>query len=348
MWYLIYLLLITICLFGVLKLKKSKKIYRIFLLITILFVGLRENIGIDYYIDSIIFNTETKIKGYLVYLISFILRKFNLKFYTFTLSFGILNTYFFNLILNKNFMMKKNKVKGWFIYILDYGYISSFNVMRQGVANLLFLLSIGENSWIKIGIFFFIGLGFHKSIILLIPLFLIAKIKFSTKSFKILFFIVIVFSTVINFQNIFIEYIFPYLGYYSKIYMQKELFHFVSKSESFGVGRAIRVILCLTLIFFYDELLKKDNKKKIYLNLSIFWGLLTILTYKIFIISRILEYLYISTVISYPLMIEYLKTKKYGKYLIIIFWLILLSFYLKSTIFSDSSQKLMPYKNFLF
>lgn len=117
---------------------------------------------------------------------------------------------------------------------------------------------------------------------------------------------------------------------------------------SFGLGRMVRVVLCLSLIFFYDDLAKKGNSNYIYLNLSILWGILTLLTYKIFIISRVLEYFYLSTIITYPLMLDELKKRKLGKYLIITFWIILILFYLKATIFSDASQKLIPYNNILF
>ena len=102
------------------------------------------------------------------------------------------------------------------------------------------------------------------------------------------------------------------------------------------------------MIFFYEDLIKKNHKNLVYINSSILWGILTILTYKIFIISRVLEYLYLSSLISYPLLIEEIKNKKYGKYIVFIIWLIFFSLYLKATVFSDISQKLIPYNNILF
>lgn len=348
MWYLIYLLLASCCFFSIWKLKNNKIIYFIFFIITILFVGLRENVGIDYKVDLIIFNSLTKVKGYFIYILSFILKKYHFNFPMFTFVFGVLNTFLVQCITKSNFKRKKSRIESWYIYILDYGYISSFNVMRQGIANLIFLIAIKKNSYIKFVFFLIIGYGFHKSILLLIPIFFIIRKKFNIKIIKILCISIIFLSLFFDFQSYFIKNIFPYLGYYSEIYARKELVHFVVEEMSFGLGRMVRVVLCLSLIFFYDDLAKKGNSNYIYLNLSILWGILTLLTYKIFIISRVLEYFYLSTIITYPLMLDELKKRKLGKYLIITFWIILILFYLKATIFSDASQKLIPYNNILF
>ena len=343
MTYLIFLFLVLL-----LNIKYNKRLYLIFLIIILLFVGLRENVGLDYSIDFIIFKNMSKVKGYFTYFFSYILQKNGINFYGFTLLYSFLTIILCHIFLKKNLKEKKKIRTGWYIYILDYGMISSLNVMRQGVANFIYLLSLREKNKKLILFLFILGYGFHKSIILLLIFLPIVKIKFNIKFLKIVLILSLIVTLTIDLQKLFVEVIMPNLGYYGKIYLRKDLIHYVIVEQEIGLGKIFRILMSSLMIFFYEDLIKKNHKNLVYINSSILWGILTILTYKIFIISRVLEYLYLSSLISYPLLIEEIKNKKYGKYIVFIIWLIFFSLYLKATVFSDISQKLIPYNNILF
>ena len=323
---------------------KSRIFSFIALSIAILFLGFRENVGIDYKVDKNIYENLIRTKGILNYFLAIIFKKFDIGF-----NYIIFFMSFLNILLC-NFLLKtKNKKKeGWILYFLDYSYISSFNVMRQSVSNFCFLLGIRQKNIFITILLISIGFGFHKTIIFICPIIFLLKKIYNRKILIYFLGLAIILSLTIDIQQIMINYILPNLGAYGEIYLRKDLIDLVIKKQKMGMGLFFRITLSCLLIYYYDILKKREQKEIIYINASIFWAILSIISYKIFIVSRILEYIYPASLISYPILFKEIKKSKIGKYFVYLVWIIFILIFLKSTFFADSSQKLLPYKSKLF
>lgn len=330
---------------------KIKSIYFLGMLVAILFCGLREGIGKDFYIDKNIFEKSIQSKGYLIYFVVNFLKSIKLNYSSYFLFMAFVNITLVFLLIRNNIRSKINKRKeyrSWLIYFWDMAYISSFNVMRQGVANFIFLLILKlEKRKILLILLFILGIGFHKSFIITIIFLFLSECKYNKKFFITMLIIAIISSNIFDLQTFFIENILSNIGYYGKIYSRKENFGNVLRGGGIGLGYYYRFFVISFLIYFYDEIKKENPKELKFVNLSIFWCILKIFTYKIWIIERVLDYLYYSTLISFPILFQKIEKQKYGKYIVIIILTGFFILFLKSTIFSDLTQNLIPYKSIL-
>lgn len=329
---------------------RIKSIYIIGIIIAILFCGLRENVGRDFNVDKNIFEYSVTNKGYLIYFIISFFKEINLKYTSYFLFMAFTNlTFVYFLLKNnlKNRINKKIEYRGWLIYFLDMAYIYSFNGMRQGVANFIFLLMLKlKERKILACLLFIIGIGFHKSFVITIFLLFLANYKYNKKFFLIALIIAIISSNILDLQTIFIEKILPNIYYYGKLYTTKERI-VDSLTGGLGLGYYYRILISILLIYFYEEIKKENPKELRFVNLSIFWCILKILTYKIWIIERVLDYLYFSNLISFPILFQKIEKRKYGKYMVLVILIGFFILFLKSTVFSNVEECLIPYKSIL-
>ena len=346
-----YILITTISLiFMRLGIKiKIKIMYVLGIIIAILFCGLRNNIGLDFQVDKNIFEWGVKNKGYLIYFIVTFLKKIKLSYSSYFLFMAFVNiiSVFFLIHNNtKSKISKKKEYRSWLIYFWDMAYIYSFNGMRQGVANFIFLLTLKlKKKKIFLIILFILGIGFHKSFVITIFFLFLADYRYNKKFFIVALIMAIISSNIFDLQTYFIKNILPNIYYYGKLYTTKERI-VDSLSGGLGLGYYYRMLIISFLIYFYDEI-KKENKKELrFVNLSIFWCILKIFTYKIWILERVLDYLYYSTLISFPILFQKIEKRRYGKYIVMIILVIFFILFLKSTIFSKG-QNLIPYKSIL-
>jgi hypothetical protein len=249
---------------------------------------------------------------------------------------------FSKLINNKN---KKLMIHGWILYFLDLAYISSFNVARQGIANFLYLLILKNKKQKHLSIvILLVAYGIHKSIILIIPFIWILEFTYSKKKFIFLLIVSIFIGHVFDFSTFFINNILPNIFYYGEIYNSNEMSKILLR-EGLGFGYYYRIFLSTLLILFYDKLKLENKKELVFINATIFWAILKILTSRVWIIERFLDYLYYSNLISFPILFSKINSYKNGKYVTKILFLLFFIMFLRTTIFSDLSQKLMPYKS---
>lgn len=328
---------------------KIKSMYFFGIFIAILFCGLRDNVGLDFQIDKNIFEWGVKNKGYLVYFIVTFFKSIELNYSSYFLFMACVNILSVFFLIHSNIKNKINKEKeyrGWFIYFWDMAYIYSFNGMRQGVANFIFLLTLKlKKKKILLILLFILGIGFHKSFVITVIFLFLADYKYNKKFFVMALIIAIISSNVFDLQTYFIENILPNIYYYGKLYTTKERIGDSLKS-GLGLGYYYRMLIISFLIYFYDEI-KKENKKELkFVNLSIFWCILKIFTYKIWILERVLDYLYYSTLISFPILFQKIEKRRYGKYIVIVILIGFFILFLKSTIFLEG-QNLIPYKSIL-
>lgn len=345
MEYVFVIILILLCLKLGVK-NKIKSIYIFGIIIAILFCGLRQNVGRDFQVDKNIFENTISSKGYLIYFIVSFFKGIHLNYSSYFLFMAFTNlTFVFFLLKNKN--NKKREYRGWIIYFLDMAYIYSFNGMRQGVANFIFLLILKlKKRKILVFLLFVIGAGFHKSFVITIFFLFLTNFKYNKKFFLIVLITAIISSNVLDLQTIFIEKVLPNIYYYGKLYTTKERIG-DSLKNGLGLGYYYRILMTGFLIYFYDEIKKENPKDLRFVNLSIFWCILKIFTYKIWILERVLDYLYYSTIISFPILFQKIEKRRYGKYIVLIILIGFFILFLKSTIFSNVEECLIPYKSIL-
>ena len=98
---------------------KIKSIYFLGMLVAILFCGLREGIGKDFYIDKNIFEKSIQSKGYLIYFMVNFLKSIKLNYSSYFLFMSFINIVLVFLLIHNNIKSKINKRKeyrSWLIY----------------------------------------------------------------------------------------------------------------------------------------------------------------------------------------------------------------------------------------
>lgn len=350
-----YLLVFSITTLLFLPLKFKYSIYRdqlliylIFILpcfiILVLFIGLRNDVGIDYrlYYNIFYFNWgQGKEIGYLF--INDLFKYLNLSFHSLLVFIAALSIIFLFVLIKKQ---AKYKVFSFILFWLDGGILYLLNVVRQGLTNLIFLNLIGiikEKKYIIILFLMTMGVLFHYSFLvalLFIPL--ILK-KYKKNTLIILFLSSIVIMLTIDIVGIFIM-LLQITPYFGELYLQSDLLESLVLRRDFGLGYLFRFIVVFILIVFYEKILKQDYKILPYLNAFIFWGILKILTLDIWVFERVLDYLRYSSIIVVPYLVTISDNKYIRTLIAIIIFIIYFMLFLKSSIFSPIEERLIPYK----
>jgi len=313
-------------------------------LILVLFIGLRKDVGKDYFIYyNIFYNNwgENKEIGYKW--INNFFSNLNFSLSSVLIFMAATTLYFvFSLILKQS----NNKVFSFVLFWLDGGILYLFNVVRQGLTNFIFLNIIGKiKKRKKLITILLIVLGglFHYSIffaLLFIPLLFKVYSKWKLLVFYLLS---IVLMKTVDIQLLFVN-ILKYIPFFGETYIQKNLLENNVLRIDFGFGYLFNFILVFFTIIFYDKILEQDSKVIPYLNAFVFWGIFKILTLEVWVFERVLDYVRYSSIIVVPYLISIIKNK-YLKFLfgslIIICYFIL---YLFSTIYSSTSDNLIPYE----
>lgn len=345
--------LVTSMLFGPLKYKyltyRDKTFAFLFFvlpcfIILVLFIGLRNNVGVDFKLYYNMFHLgwgQEKELGYR--LINDTFKQFNFPFNSLLVFIAALSIYFVFILIKKQ---AKYKVFSFTLFWLDGGIFYLFNVIRQGVTNFIFLNILGmirDKKYLIIILLITLGVLFHYSIIL--ALFFIPFIlkKYSKITLLILYFSSIIIMLSIDLPTIFITFL-KVIPHFGEIYLQENLLKSLVLRRDFGLGYLFRFILVFILILFYDKIFIQDSKILPYLNAFIFWGIFKILTLDIWIFERVLDYLRYSSIIVVPHIIT-IADNKYLRYFIgILIFVIYFILFLKSSIFSGEEERLIPYK----
>ena len=187
-----YLILYLVILFfglGYIFLKKEIFLKIIFIILT-LFSGLRYKVGADYEGYEFIFSLlSSDIENYEIIRLEkgyyLLIKMINLISGTQQLVFLIMAIISNYLIYKFIIESSRDKILSVFIFFLVGPYYSSgFNGIRQYLAISLFLYSLKylkNRKIFKYFFFIFLGFLFHKSCILLLPLYLILNLKYSLK-----------------------------------------------------------------------------------------------------------------------------------------------------------------------
>lgn len=251
--------------------KLSKISFNIILLILILFVGLRYQVGNDYaeyYIHhSLIQQGVTNYFEPLFTLLNYITPTPYLMFFV-----SALISFVF-LYLAFKYFSPNNGILLLTLYFGIYLIIFDIHIIRQGIAIAIVLYSwkfAVENKMIKFFSLVIIAIGFHSSAVVSLPVYFLTKIKF-TKQVKI---ILLSISTIILFILLFMkELVFniisliPLFERYATVYLNPEF----SKTEPISFGFVLNIIVFIIIEFIIVKRPANFNNPKMQFVENIFF-----------------------------------------------------------------------------
>ncbi len=326
--------------------KIDKNIYNIlkylFLIYLVLFIGLRYEVGGDWFqYEKIYRETLSRIIQFNLNLKNDFLF-INLIYLT---SYFSENIVFLNLILATIFIFSINyfldKDSDFFFIILTslpiYVFIIGIGFVRQATSISFFLISIKfliNSKIFRSYLFFIISLGFHKTILPFILIYLL-NIK---KNFQIFLIIIIIILFSIIFYDSFSRLIFYYLG---------QGIHFIS----YGSIQRLFIIFFFSIFFiiFSKKLVNNEIERRVYLTLSL---MVIFISPFVFHLSSAIDRL---SFYAIPLQIFCLMRanrlfKKNRNYLIFKLFFCFISFAIIFVWFNFAHHKIgwLPYKNYFF
>ncbi len=276
----IYLTLPILIVMFIKKINSKKNTFFDFIILTlmILICGLRYNVGTDYNIYTRMFlHTELfdNIEILFKTLILLIKNLFNENVYVYFFITALITMCFFKKAIKEN----AEKPGDSLFYFICLGYYAlSFNTIRQMIAASIMLYATKymiEKKAVKYWIATIIAGLFHTTAFIMIPFYYFANIKFDKKMLKIIFTIMLI--GVIAYQPVF-EFVTSNVEKYKSY---AEINHYTYSEAGYGtyVIAIFHIILITLIIKKRNELIEKNPKNQIYINLvivSIFFYLLSL------------------------------------------------------------------------
>jgi hypothetical protein len=321
--------IIVLFLFSVLQMqghlneRTNKLLNLLVILFYIVFFGLRGFVGYDtimYYsffqnLDTISYlnlHNQNFDLGFVIY--ASLIKTVFPNFHFLVLISVIIDVYLLHLFF-KEYLPAKYYILGYIFFLGFYGYIYEIEQMRNIKSLLLFLLSIRhiENrNFLRFLILNLIGLTFHWSSFVFIPLyFFIHKKPFSLKIFFILF---VIGNLVFLFK---ISYIKPLLGFIADLiggtprwkihtYLNSDIY---AVAYGFSFGYVERIFTACIVMLYYNKLINLDDNQKvkmhIFLNAYVFFILINLyFSEMLIVIERFAALFAFSYWILYPKIIS--------------------------------------------
>lgn len=190
-----------------------------------------------------------------------------------------------------------------YLYVALSFYYMAYNLTRQGIAISITIVGIKyikEKKLIKYLLVILLASTFHYSALIMIPIYFISRIKLT--NIKVVIFSIITFilhTFLYDIINIGVK-IFPQ---YSP-YVGSEFFKGVSINSI-----VLPFIIFIVLYLFKRFLISENKTNQIYINMSFYSLLLSILQTKVGILDRLPYYFNIFSILSLPILINCFKTK---------------------------------------
>jgi hypothetical protein len=331
----------------------------------IIFIGFRGFTYTDWqnyyptynFTPSLFDNTEAIIKymdrgwekGFLFYMIickTISPNYFFFQLVSFVIDFIIL-FYFFKSIIPEHIVF------GFVLFLLFSGIIIEFNLLRNSKAMMLFLISLKslkERIFFKYVIINSIGVLFHITALLYLPLYFILNKKINRKIILFLFIIGnIIFLLQIEWCKLLLTSIGTMipgrLGVLSKIYLSSNLY---TKAYGITIGYIERFFTFIVIYCFYERLCRINKYNLIYINAFFIYCLIFLYFSEIKIILDRVAILFIFPYwILYPQVYSLIKNKNKQIFLmILLFYGVLKMSVGNRNIFSLYDNVLFPYKSF--
>lgn len=315
MYYLI-LFLIAYILFILLIFQKYqqnnfifKVINLIFIVFLILLIGFRYNVGTDYSTYEIWFHMwyEDITIEWIYTGLNYLIKVNGGEFYHLTLLLAIISQTLLIIGLKRWGLSSKEISIALIIYTTSFVFIFA-NGVRQGLAVLVFLIAaryIFDRNFLKFFALIMLGIGFHKSIILVLPFyFLLYKIKLNFV-FTILS-IIIAYILVWNGQALKILELFLSFSFYDDKYMNDTLIYTTS-SSIFSLGVLLKTVLLIVLMFFVKN---KNLEYKLVINFYIIGTIIRILSLSTHLYNRVGWYFQIFELLAAIVILREVSNKK--------------------------------------
>lgn len=234
----------------------------------------------------------------------------------------------FIIIFLYSWCIYKNSTMSWlsFYMFMTLGLFNdSMNTTRQSMAVVLSLLAckyIKQNKLYKFIALILLASTIHKSVLIVLPMFWISKLKFNKKNIcRILSLSLIVLLMIFKFFDPIFCFVSKYIGTYER--------YDISISSKFANGAVgLTVIFILFLILIVMEQYKKaDESRNIYVVFAIASVILALLTFKISIAERIIPYFSAMFLFSVPKSITNIKSKIIRAEYVSIICLVLILYY---------------------
>lgn len=344
-YYILFFLIMFLSIFDLVKINKNIKTYIFFVacFLIIVFGGLRDEVGTDWYNYKLLFLGEKTDVEYSYIFLSNFFKSVNCGYSSFLFFIFILAFYLKAKTLKK---YSKYPIISLLVYIPTVLIIYDMNGIRQGLALGITLYSfkyIIEKNKIKFFLSILIATTIHISAIVFLPAFFISKLNIGNKmNLSVLLLMLLnLYFNIMSKIIISLYSMFPY-RFFQRVYD----YSIISKEDNNIMGLIQRLIIFIIAFYFLKRLENEDN------NISYFIKFYTISTY-IYILfynfgivaSRGSAYYKIFELILIPLFLDLLKSKVLKIkifFIIVLYLLLIINKYLKL-----ENNGLVPYKNII-
>lgn len=221
-------------------------------------------------------------------------------------------------------------------------YFQSFSTVRYYLALAIALYCmklVVDRQWVSFVILVLLGTGFHKSILVILPLYFLASLAWKKWEIAV--------GLVVCGSCLFLSDI--YLKVLIKLYPSYEDTEYLAGSgiSVINIGRCLAVLV-LAFICLRDEI-KQDRKMRFFFQLNLGALALYMLCFKLPLVSRIGYYLTVSHILFVPAILARTpdeKRKRVFKILLIIGCILYFVMYLNKAY--DDGVLVLPYKTFFF
>ncbi|MGL6166785.1 MAG: EpsG family protein [Fusobacteriaceae bacterium] len=301
--------------------KKEKLIMIIPISFLALFSGTRKDIGgYDYYVYEYFYNLANGENPYgyekfFVYLRDF-MKMLNFSYWEFLFSLSCI----FSLIMYH--LLKKYSVSPIFsflIYISTYYYWHNFTIIRNYIAILIFWISLEyiiEKKPIKYFLLITIAFMFHKTSIILYPMYYLLNLKLNTKKIMMFYGVGLLLNPL---SSLAFKIQIDFLGLSERLTRYSQI---VEKGNFFEFSEM--GIYTLALILLAKDLNEEEN---IFFNISVFSFLIFLIFYRFAIILRFLEFFRIGIIVLLPYVFNKIEEKIENKNLKYCFLAVFLTYF---------------------
>lgn len=230
------------------------------------------------------------------------LNSLGLNFHSFISTTAIITCILFYSAFRKQYYLLPIAI---YFFVIGQEYAMVINTIRQGIAVLCFLNALAyiddkKNPFLKFIIFVLIGALFHYSILVFIPFYWIAKIKFNP---MVLYGLCIAIFAFCYFflMDIYGDLLLAIPKYNS--YIGDD--HVFADNSTFGLGAILLLTLRVTPIFFYQKIVNAFPQSRKYIILYAFGISIYYSFYKFLLITRFTFYLQFCELFVFSFLIMY-------------------------------------------
>lgn len=333
--------------------KSRRHINFLVVIVYVLFFGFRGFIGWDwsnYYPFFKNIDARNLLNGFEIGFVyyTYLIKSLFQTYQSYILISTIINVIFLDIFL-KRYLSEKYYTLGIVVFIGFSGFILEIDLMRNIKSILLFMLSlkyIENKSFLKFLALNIVGVLFHWSSLILLPLYFFLQKPISLKLYLTVFILGnIIFLLNITYIKPIILFVSNFLGENVQLkittYFANELY---SKSYALSIGYFFRQLITIFVLFYYDRILKHFKSGPIFINsffiLTVFFLYFAEVSIAVQRLSIIFSY---SFFILIPVLLELIKPIS-TRYILIL----ILTTYTLTKINVLSNNILYRYDNSLF